>query len=500
MAPRGISPIKFVVEGSVTLNSKQLRRRAGRLSLVATSALIAAALLGAPAEAQPPPSSEVNFGAPSLFPKFAPGIRDYVVHCNDAPVTVTVHASMGWEVSVAANPFRSGDFSQVVPLGSGLEFTVAVRDVARSQLYRYYVRCLPNDFPKYTFSRYGPVSPKYFSADREARYAIIFDGHGVPMWWYRAQAHDTRVLGNGNVLWADQSLSSREWEVHRLDGSLVRTLSAVGTHPNLHDLQFLGNGDYLVDAPRIQSHVDTSAYGGSSDADVLNAELQEVSATGNLVWNWKSQQRISLDETGRHWPSVINNARAGLYDVVHWNSIEPAGGSVIASFRHLDAVYKIDKTTGNIVWKLGGTKTSRSLAVSNDPYGYTFGGQHDARLLPDGTLTVFDNRTKLTNATPRAVRYGIDEQAGTATLLESISDPAVTSSSCCGSARRLDNGDWLIDWGPEGGIGGYKPNGQRTFRLSFYPAWSYRAEPVPAGAVSAQDLRQAMNKICSSGC
>src|SRR5919197_6261183 len=228
MAPGGISPIKFVVEGSLTLNSKQLRRRAGRLSLVATSALIAAALLGAPAEAQPPPSSEVNFGVPSLFPKFAPGIRDYVVRCNDAPVTVTVHASMGWEVSVAANPFRSGDFSQVVPLGSGLEFTVAVRDVARSQLYRYYVRCLPNDFPKYTFSRYGPVSPKYFSVDEEStRYAIIFDDHGVPIWWYPTWAHDTRVLGNGSVLWADPRTSSRQWEIHRLDGSLVRPLAAV---------------------------------------------------------------------------------------------------------------------------------------------------------------------------------------------------------------------------------------------------------------------------------
>ena len=73
-------------------------------------------------------------------------------------------------------------------------------------------------------------------------------------------------------------------------------------------------------------------------------------------------------ETGRWWPYVISNpARNGYDDPVHWNSIEPHGNSVIASFRHLDAVYKINKSTGQIVWKLGGTTTPQSLQVMGDP-------------------------------------------------------------------------------------------------------------------------------------
>jgi Arylsulfotransferase (ASST) len=483
--------------GSVASKTKQSGGRQCRLALVATSALLIAGLFGAGAGAKSPPPGPVSFSVPSLFPTFAPSIHDYVVRCDNGPVTVNVHASTGWEAAIGNHTFRRGDFSEVVPLSSGRDFTVAARDVGRTQLYHYYVRCLPNNFPTYTYTQYGPVSPKYLSVDPRAssgsgHYAIIFDDHGVPVWWYHGSAYATRVLPNGKILWFDGGT----WATHRLNGSWIRTLRGVGRVADSHDLRLAANGDHFVGAYVKQSHVDTSAYGGSSDTDVLNAELQEVSPHGQLVWDWKSQQHISLAETGRWWPGP---QPAQGYDLVHWNSIEPAGGSVIASFRTVDAVYKIDKSTGNIVWKLGGTTTPRSLAVQDDPRSYTFGGQHDARLLPDGTLTVFDNRSYLGQA-PRAVRYRIDEQAGTATLLQSITDPAVSNSDCCGSARRVGGGDWLIDWGLYKPIGGYKPNGEKTFSLTFNHTFSYRAEPVPTGVLSAQDLRQAMDAMCSSGC
>ena len=60
--------------------------------------------------------------------------------------------------------------------------------------------------------------------------------------------------------------------------------------------------------------------------------------------------------------------------------------------------------------------------MRNDPRAYTFGAQHDARLLPDGTVTVFDNRS-IGHQRPRAVRFRIDEQDRTATLLQSITAP-----------------------------------------------------------------------------
>ena len=141
-----------------------------------------AGLFGAAAEAALPPGQVSFSSTPSLFPKFGPNIHDYVVRCNNGPVTVQGHTPGGWEAAIGKNPFRSGDFSEVVPLSAGRAFTISVRDVGRTQLYRYYVRCLTGNFPQYSFTRYGPVSPNYFSVDpRESGYAIIFDNHGVPV-------------------------------------------------------------------------------------------------------------------------------------------------------------------------------------------------------------------------------------------------------------------------------------------------------------------------------
>jgi hypothetical protein len=489
--------------------------RGGRRRAAAGAAATLAALaLPAVVAAAPPPRSEASFGTPGLFPGYRPGVHDYVVRCHDAPVPVDAHASPPWRVAIGGRAFGDGDVSRAVPLSTGRAFTVTFRTAAGSRLYRYHVRCLPSNFPTYSFTRNAPVSPAFFTADdafskAQNRYAIIFDRNGVPLWWYPASAEGPRVFPSGHVLWFDTGLPGRgRWEVHRLDGSLVRVLPAAGSMPmDGHDLQLLPNGDYLLGGRVRQTHVDTSAYGGSGDADVLNARLQEVSPAGGLAWEWQSQDHVSLGETGRWWPYAVKHSPAtgNAYDLVHWNSIEPDGRSVIASFRTLDAVYKIIKATGRIAWKLGGTRTPRSLTVEGDPDAPTLAGQHDARLLPDGTLTVFDNRTSLTgpipDPQPRAVRYRIDPGTRTATLVESIRDPAVTRSYCCGSARRLPDGDWLIDWAQgSGAIGGYEPDGTRTFLLRFDSTFSYRAQPVPAGALSIGDLRQGMNARCASGC
>jgi hypothetical protein len=485
------------------------------LGLAAILALALAGGLATPAGADsPPPALLASFDVSTLSPSYSPDVHDYVVRCDNRGVTVHTHALPPWQVAVADRPFRSGEHDLFIPLRTGREFTVTVQQTGSQEFHRYYVRCLPSNFPVYTSTKTGPVAPQFFTADDafsaiKQRYVMIFDRNGVPIWWYHLfSVQGPRVLPDGRILWFVGAGDRSRFEIRRLDGTVVRKLgTAAGMPVDSHDLQLLPGGGYLIGGHSQQSNVDLSRYGGPQNADVLNAELQEVGPRGQLVWDWKSQDHTSRNEVGRWWPFILPRPTQNGYDVPHWNSIEPHGNSVIASFRQLDAVYKINKATGNIAWKLGGTKTPRSLDVTGDPYSYPFGGQHDARLLPDGTLSVFDNRTYLTSGQPRVVQYSINQNAGTATFLRSITDPDVPLSYCCGSARQLPNQDWLVDWGrvskdarSGGSIGGYSPDGQRTFLLSFQSTFSYRAQPVPPGAVSVNKLRKGMDAMCASGC
>jgi hypothetical protein len=181
------------------------------------------------------------------------------------------------------------------------------------------------------------------------------------------------------------------------------------------------------------------------------------------------------------------------YDLVHVNAIEPAGDSVLISIRHTSSVYKVNRATGAIKWKLGGTQTARSLKVPDDPGA--FGGQHDVRLLPDGTITIHDNRTG-TLLPPRGSRYRIDEAAGTATLLEAVEDPDVVLSLCCGGARRLPGGNWVASWGFNPLIRELTPTGKVVFTLRLGGTlFSYRAVPVRPGELSVRALRAGMDAM-----
>lgn len=127
----------------------------------------------------------------------------------------------------------------------------------------------------------------------------------------------------------------------------------------------------------------------------------------------------------------------GVWDWQHINAVQPYQDGYLVSFRNTSSVYYIDAATGNVVWKLGGTDDpGESLTIVGDPEGATdFGNQHDVRAWPDGSITVFDNGTRNFQP-PRMLRFDIDAAAGTATLVQSISNPNLSFSPYCSHIAR----------------------------------------------------------------
>lgn len=366
---------------------------------------------------------------------------------------------------------------------------------------------LPADFPHSRFESLRPVPYGLFvvtftdPAD-DRPWVIVYDTEGAPRWWFRPQTRTLwgQVVGNGDLVWARSfgdgyGLDPRmAHEVRSESGKLIRLVRTEGSIVDGHEYRELANGNVLLDT-YVPETADLRRFGGPKRAAIASAEVQEVDPSGKVVWSWNSRGHIGLRETGRWWHNVLSNPRRRLrreiFDPVHINSIEPRGnGEVVISTRHTDAVYGIDRATGEINWKLGGTPTGKSLEVTGDPATKLLGGQHDARIDRRGRLTIFDNG-KDRPRRPRVVFYRLELGERKAAYRGQLNDPEVERSHCCGSARETSDGGWLVSWGDNPLVTGFDRKGRIAFRLHL-PAPTFRAVPVPAGATSVRRLGEGL--------
>jgi hypothetical protein len=460
-------------------------------------ALVAGLLMfggGRPALARQTGSPLQLTTTPALYPAFNPDITDYVIPAGtDTSLQVTVNAPRNTKVSVDGQPFRKLSFTtQVSNLGAGQRFSFVVNSPSGSKTY--HVRRLPANFPAWTTERVSTPQSEYYivanTRDNSGANVIIFDGYGVPVWWHHANFFpiDAKLLPNGNLAWSSFGSIPERSEEHLFDGTLVRTLlphPTIGGALDPHELLLLPNGNYLTFVNISRGPIDLTPYGGASNGFILDHVIEEITPAGELVWQWSAFDHIPLSETSPQWWGQIT-------DPYHMNSIEQDGDGYILSMRHLDAVLRIDRATGAITWKLGGSPRPESLTFVGDPQG-SFGGQHDARILPDGTLTVHDNGTN-GHGVLRAVRYSIDTTARTATLLERVTDSAALTSQFVGSSRKLPTGNWVTAWGGHPMITELTPDSNLVLRIRFTGLFlAYRAIPITFGTVQREDLRAGMD-------
>jgi hypothetical protein len=451
------------------------------------------------------PVAQLSISAsPGLFPQFDTTISDYVVRCTGPDVQVSVAAPSDTTVSVAGQAAQSGTFNASVPLATDQQFTIQVQQGTQAATV-HHVRCLPPNFPNWTTAQNGSGRAAFYMTTPWNQagaflYPVIFDPHGVPVWWgATVSSIYTKLLPNGHTA----SILTNGIQEHTLSGQLVRTVNTVGGPADIHDVLLLPNGHFVMVTDVTKTGVDLSSIGGPASTSIVDHVIEEIDpSTDQVVWSWDTADHISIDEMDPQWYGQYIAGAAAPYDVFHWNSIDTTPDGYLLSFRHLDAVYEIDAGTGAIEWKLGGSTTPQSLAVQNDPVfagGSHLGGQHDARLTADGTVTVYDDGTGL-GRSPRGAEYSIDTTDRTATLVSSMTDPNVPSAFCCGDARKLGPYDWVFGWGGDpNGTGSENVAGLRAFSLNFPGLLMYRVEPLTRQQVTIEQLRSAMDQGASIG-
>ncbi|MBA2534867.1 MAG: aryl-sulfate sulfotransferase, partial [Rubrobacter sp.] len=160
----------------------------------------------------------------------------------------------------------------------------------------------------------------------------------------------------------------------------------------------------------------------------------------------------------------------------HINSIDPyPDGYLTISARRTSTVYKVDRKTGEVAWRLGGKRSDFDMG-----YGTRADWQHDARRHPDGRITIFDNGGVAKDVESRGIVVEVDEVAMKATLVGEYTRPHETLAATQGNVQVLSNGNVFVGWGSEPYFSEFSHDGELLFDARLPSAVeSYRAFRFP---------------------
>jgi len=191
---------------------------------------------------------------------------------------------------------------------------------------------------------------------------------------------------------------------------------------------------------------DLSPYGGPENGYIADCAIQEVDLqTGDLLFFWSFLEHVDPADSKVAASSATSSGN--VWDAFHCNSIdEGPDGDILISARNLWAIYHVQKSNGEILWQLGGVKSDFSFAPNAQFYW-----QHDARFLPDGKISLFDDGCCDTNTAPEQESHGLILNLHFSPNLATADRhyyhaPALFSNSQ-GNMQTLSNGNRFVGWG-----------------------------------------------------
>ena len=238
--------------------------------------------------------------------------------------------------------------------------------------------------------------------------------------------------------------------------------------------------------------VDLSSIGGPTDQTVINGVAQEIDiATGNVLFQWNSADHVPFSQSEQPLPASASTP----WDWFHANAVKlDTDGELLIDARDTWTTYKVSRSTGKIIWQLGGKNSSFKLQAAPgqilDNAGKLFAWQHDPQALGDDTYTFFDNESAGAGNTgtgstaelaySRAITVKLNQWDHTATLIKSDNQPEGLTAPSQGNAQTTERGDLVVGWGSLPYFSEFNRSGQLIFNAQF-PAGinSYRAYLLP---------------------
>jgi hypothetical protein len=333
------------------------------------------------------------------------------------------------------------------------------------------------DQPGYLF-----VAPSWSDVTQSGR--LILDDQGEPVWF--APYHLFNLATNLKVQSYRGEPVLTWWEGIVVDyygqgegviadtsyRELARVRAANGRRMDLHEFTLTAEGTALFTCFPQTVHMDLSSLGGPTDVKVLESVVQEVDVrTGRLLLEWRGLDHIH--------PSESYLPMGDPWDYLHANSVAvTADGELLVSCRETWSLYKLDRHSGAVIWRLGGKRSDFAMGR-----GAQFSYQHHAHPVSRTKTTVFDNASDgkhMPRPHSRAILLEVDEARRSVRLGRTYNHPKPLSSGAEGSVQVLPGGHVLVGWGFAGYTSEYAADGTLLSDAHFAaPTSSYRAYRMP---------------------
>lgn len=287
----------------------------------------------------------------------------------------------------------------------------------------------------------------------------MYRGAPVLGFWEGYVVHDGFGQGKGVLL----DTSYRE---------VARVRAANGRQMDMHEFSVTPEGTALFTCYPEVVPADLSSVGGSPNGRAHNPIFQEVDIrTGKLLLEWRGLDHIPISDS--YLPV------SEPFDYMHLNAVSVApDGHLIVSARHTWSMYKVDRRTGKVIWRLGG---KRSQFDVDQPAMFTW--QHDGRIPTPGTISVFDNGSCgfiNTRRHSRGLVLRVDEGSRRVRLAHQYVHDKPLMAVAMGSVQLMPDGSVLVGWGSAPYLSDFASDGSLlgdAHMLSGYK--SYRSYALP---------------------
>jgi hypothetical protein len=233
---------------------------------------------------------------------------------------------------------------------------------------------------------------------------------------------------------------------------------------------------------------DLASMGGPADQRVIDGLVQEIDIkTGRVLFQWDSAAHVFYADSYAARPPSPSTP----WDWFHINAVHlDTDGNLLVSSRNTWAVFKVDRHTGQVMWQLGGKRSSFALRAAPgqvlDRDGEIFAWQHDPEAVGGGEYTFFDDESggNLLGSS-RVVTVRLDPATRVATLVHSDDQPEGQVAQLMGNAQTTPGGDVFVGWGSVPYISEFSPSGKLLFNAELPAGVStYRAYLLPWGPTS----------------